>query len=330
MTDIKSVSIVIATYNPNVEVLKELLDSLLNQSHPICDIYIIDDHSFKPITYDDKRIKVIRLDRNHGPAHARNIALEYITSEYVAFTDSDCVVPNNWVRDLLSRFNESEYSGVTGPYDEYKSYHNIIKRLENNFFRSLQLQKETPYSYATTANWITKTNYIKECNGFEVYRSGLNDFNNYFNEDGELANKIIKKYSKKVLWSPSVTVSHNIDTRLTNIFYKQFMLVRGICLSNQRNQLNGGEGFILPTVDRKLIATIPIFILPLTIISNHFLYMALALMLISNITYYKKNLLILPFAMTFHIISCSTWILAGITSSIEVLTLKFICRKDSI
>lgn len=88
-----AISVVMTVYNCD-KYLSQAVDSILQQTWSDFELIIVDDgstdNSLKILeAYDDSRIRIIVSEKNYGVAHARNIGLEYCTSEYVAFMDSD-------------------------------------------------------------------------------------------------------------------------------------------------------------------------------------------------------------------------------------------------
>ena len=86
-----------AAYNAE-KTIAQAINSLLHGNHP-CKIYIVDDASRVPVSdviraQDASRVEIIRLDRNAGPAGARNAGLARILAnghEFVAIMDADDV-----------------------------------------------------------------------------------------------------------------------------------------------------------------------------------------------------------------------------------------------
>ncbi len=86
------ISVVIPSYNTPKEHLQSLYDSLLNQKLEDFEVIICDDCSDTDF-YDiitDSRFKIVRMDKNGGPARCRNYGAKLATSEKLFFTDSDC------------------------------------------------------------------------------------------------------------------------------------------------------------------------------------------------------------------------------------------------
>ncbi|MCS7231444.1 MAG: glycosyltransferase [Elusimicrobiota bacterium] len=57
---------------------------------------------------------VIELKNCKSPGEARNKALEIAKGEYVLFTDADCVVKNDWIKQIISPFEKDEKIGIVG------------------------------------------------------------------------------------------------------------------------------------------------------------------------------------------------------------------------
>ncbi len=328
MKQIKEISVIIASYNPKVEILGQLLNSLLKQTHSIHEIIIVDDGSDKPIQFVEERVKIIRLSENFGPAYARNIGVNNVKTEYTAFIDSDCIPKQNWIELLFNKFDTNLYSGISGPYGNVPKDHTLLMKLENTFFKSLQLSREQTYNYATTANWITKTDYIRKAGLFKVYQSGITRFNNYFNEDGELATSIISLTNKPILWSPSVTVEHHISERLSTLVKKQAQLVRGILLSNSQK---GSKDSSFPTLRKKILATLPLISYVLLFVSGaSFIYTFIILTVLTNISFHKSNLKVLPASIMFHALIIHLWVVVGLSTVTEILLIRYIFKIDPV
>lgn len=112
-SDIK-VSVVIPFYN-RINLLTKSIESVLKQTHKNLEIILINDGSTEDIdkiieyTKTDKRIKLINLDENKGPAHARNVGIEKATGEYVAFLDSDDEFLPEKIEEQLTEMSLTQY-----------------------------------------------------------------------------------------------------------------------------------------------------------------------------------------------------------------------------
>lgn len=97
------VSIITPAYNCK-NTIKETFSSVLSQSFSDWEWIIVDDCStdgsfeyLKELTKNDKRIIVIKAEKNGGTAAARNIALRHAKGRYITFLDSDDILDNNYL-----------------------------------------------------------------------------------------------------------------------------------------------------------------------------------------------------------------------------------------
>jgi mycofactocin glycosyltransferase len=56
--------------------------------------------------------RVLRRSVPGGPAAARNAAIAHVRTELIAFLDSDCVAPADWVRELAGHFEDPRVAAV--------------------------------------------------------------------------------------------------------------------------------------------------------------------------------------------------------------------------
>lgn len=88
----------------DVALVDSLLDGIARQTRS-CRALLIDDGSPRSVAW--RGVEVIRLDRNSGPAAARNRGLDRaveLGADVVAFLDADCVPADSWVAELVAAF----------------------------------------------------------------------------------------------------------------------------------------------------------------------------------------------------------------------------------
>ena len=111
-----AVTVVIPAFNAQ-RTIRQTLFAVLAQSMPAAEVIVIDDGS-TDLTAELVRSMAppIRLisQTNTGPAMARNVGIQFARTEFVAFTDSDCVPDPGWLADLLAEFDSPEIAGVGG------------------------------------------------------------------------------------------------------------------------------------------------------------------------------------------------------------------------
>lgn len=103
------VSTVVACFNHG-RYLPASVGSILVQSYPDVETIVVDDGSVDAETVDalvdlerDARVTVVRLDRNGGPAKARNAGIELATGRYVLPVDADNVLLPNAIDELVTQ-----------------------------------------------------------------------------------------------------------------------------------------------------------------------------------------------------------------------------------
>ena len=99
-------SIIIPYYNRPITI-KKLIDVLRPQLTEETEVIIVDDHSKEPLSSNDEKIKIIRLEENSGGASVpRNIGLDNAKGEYIAFIDSDDMIKSNYIEKVLEKTKE--------------------------------------------------------------------------------------------------------------------------------------------------------------------------------------------------------------------------------
>lgn len=119
MKDFPLVSIVICTFNRK-NLLSDCLTSIFSMEYPrsLYEVIIVDggsnDGTEELLTkFSDIRFVV---ERKYGLAYARNKGAELAQGSVVAYTDDDCIVDQQWLRNLVAGFKKSEsIAGVGGP-----------------------------------------------------------------------------------------------------------------------------------------------------------------------------------------------------------------------
>lgn len=138
----KKVSIIVPVYNAE-KYLTKCLESLVHQTYNDIEILCVNDASIdssKSIielySKYDNRLMLIDLEKNCGPAKARNIALDKATGDYIMFVDSDDFIAENACEILVSVAIEKDadilvFGGHAFP-DEYNAPDWIKQKLNSN------------------------------------------------------------------------------------------------------------------------------------------------------------------------------------------------------
>ncbi|MDD5006007.1 MAG: glycosyltransferase [Candidatus Omnitrophica bacterium] len=129
------ISIIVPAYNSE-KTIKKCIDSLLEIDYTNYEVFIVDDGS----TDNTKNIlsgykdKITIIENKHfGPSRCRNIAASKAKSEFLAFTDSDCIVEKNWLKELSRGFINDKVAGTGGNQLSPQDETNFGKRVQQFF-----------------------------------------------------------------------------------------------------------------------------------------------------------------------------------------------------
>ena len=127
-------SIIIPYYNVK-PYTDELLDCLAPQITDEVEVILIDDGSDKPYKTDYKWCQVYRQE-NGGASKARNAGLDRATGEYVTFIDSDDIVADDYVKQILAKtpfdYLDMSWRSLAGESAQYFAKLNSIHDKLNN------------------------------------------------------------------------------------------------------------------------------------------------------------------------------------------------------
>ena len=164
------ISIIIPTYN-RATLLYRSVNSVINQIYPNWELIIIDDASKDNTesvveSFQDKRIKYVKLNKNKGVSNARNIGLEIAKGEFLAFLDSD----DEWLPEKLVKqlevFKNTSLNSLVVVSSGY-----FIKGKDNNRFYTPNRRGYVLEDFVfgrikdyQPQCWLIKTNYVQTNN----------------------------------------------------------------------------------------------------------------------------------------------------------------------
>lgn len=166
-----TISVVVPAYNSE-KTIKKCLDSLFSQSfNKPYEVVVVDDGSkdkTAEIVKEYPKVKYV-FQKNAGPAAARNKGWKSASGEVVVFTDSDCVLDKNWLKEMVGPIDGKEVMAVGGVYDKSANEKSLLANLigEEIKYRYSKMGKYTDahgsYSLAV------KKDVLKELNGFNEF-----------------------------------------------------------------------------------------------------------------------------------------------------------------
>jgi glycosyltransferase involved in cell wall biosynthesis len=126
-----NLTVVIPSYNPSPELLKMLYESLVNQTFAQFEVILVDDASSEDSAYaciQDQRFRILRQDRNRGPAACRNLGARAASTKYLFFTDTDCELAPDTLQQVMD-----------GLQNDLILIGNTITRVETSFGKAVAL-----------------------------------------------------------------------------------------------------------------------------------------------------------------------------------------------
>lgn len=193
-------SVIIPVYNSEKKGLADCLDSLTRQSYKDFELILINDGSTdnslaicKEFERKDNRIRTINK-KNTGVSDSRNIGLGVASGEYITFIDSDDLIEQDYLKELISNSvntdlvicgikqhfsnNEKIYGTQAGLFkiDDSSAFHQLIQsRLVfgpcNKLFRT-EIIKKYNILFPTDTDYgedrIFCYNYLRHISTFRV------------------------------------------------------------------------------------------------------------------------------------------------------------------
>ena len=175
------ISLLVPTFNTPLPLLKEMIETVQNQSYKNWELCIADGsnpddlarQAIKEYAAKDKRIQVTYLDQNYGISGNTNKALEIATGDYTAMYDHDDFLELNALYEIVNVLNEKKYDIVYTDEDKFSmsSMHFEDPNLKPDF--SIDLLRSHNY---ITHLFVVRTDILKGIGGFHKEYDGSQDY----------------------------------------------------------------------------------------------------------------------------------------------------------
>ena len=236
----RKISIIVPVKNCK-STIKNLLDSLmeLNYSKDSVEIIVVDGNSTDG-TKEILRNYPIKVFEEPGLGlnYARNIGFKNSTGEIIAFTDGDCIVPKDWIINIVENFNDKSIGtvGVVGgtvvtgnPENIYARYiHGSIIPVMPIFKKKLVFDQIKLPHYPIGCNMAFKREVLERINGFdENFKTGFDEV--------DTLERIGKLKNFKIVCDPKVYVIHFHRSNLKDFLKQQFRYGLGESLFRKKH-----------------------------------------------------------------------------------------------
>jgi cellulose synthase/poly-beta-1,6-N-acetylglucosamine synthase-like glycosyltransferase len=233
-----SVTVVVPVRNGE-QTIQQLLESLqkLDYDRNKVEVIVVDGNSTDKTQEIVKKYPVnLVVEEKKGLNLARNIGIKCSNGEIVAFTDSDCIVPPDWITKIVENFKDPKVSCVGGSAkaldsDFISQYaDNSIVRLMPFFTKREELKKVKPFfRHPAGCNMAFRRKVAEEVGYFDENIQ-------YGFDEVEFADRICRAGYKMVL-DPDVLVWHKHRSTLKEFLKQNFQYGKGSGLVFKRNRL---------------------------------------------------------------------------------------------
>jgi glycosyltransferase involved in cell wall biosynthesis len=145
------------------DTIKKCIDSLLRLNYPSKEIWVSDaystDGTWEILERYKRKIKFFRIKGNAPKAH--NYVIRKVKTPFLAFTDADCVVDKNWLRNLINGFTSKDIIATAG----YCSTPKKVNWLQKLIGKELEARFKKHFKFlphAPTMNFCVRTKIAKK------------------------------------------------------------------------------------------------------------------------------------------------------------------------
>lgn len=225
-------SVIIPSYNQK-HVIFDALSSIMRQQTSFeFEVIVVEstgDDTADLIEQRFPEVRVIRLSQRAFPGTARNQAIKIARGEYLAFTDTDCIVHPEWLEQLI----ESHKRGyrVVGGLVRNGTPGDILGTLDYLLEFSDLIKPKTSLNntHFGTCNVSFNRNVFK--------KHGL--FIDQVKGSDSLYCRLVKRQGEHLFHQPKAVIWHRNRTHLKKIMQNQYELGYGAAVNRHRYHLKG-------------------------------------------------------------------------------------------
>lgn len=182
------ISVVIPLFNKGNYIVETLEALLISDLDRIIEVIVVDDSStddslLKVENVKDDRIKIIKVEKNSGPSHARNLGVSFSKYKYVFFLDADDLVHQDLIRVLVELVNKQCDFACVDIKFTIDSKANLTSNIPQSF--SYEVLNKYAYHRLLIRNIFLFTASSTLINKDAFYSIGGFDTSSNFTEDAE-------------------------------------------------------------------------------------------------------------------------------------------------
>jgi len=208
-------SVIIVTYNPDMHLLRENIESLTSDVKTKYEIWVIDNNKQSKIKnyVSELNINYIKLKRNYGLTAGRNVGIIHAKGEILIFLDDDAIPGKNFIDEHIKAHTENNISALRG-----KCLPRTNSTLNHFAFHYDLGDGMIPYCINLEGNSSFKKDILLEVGGFNSELKGAGG-----HEGLELSKKIIDRTKDihSVIYWPDAIIYHDYSKSLIHYLKKQ-------------------------------------------------------------------------------------------------------------
>lgn len=238
-----SVSVVIPVHN-RFEEIRNLLDSLKDQSYDDFEVVIVDDGSSPPVAEmvqtnaSPFEMRIVRLDTCGGVGRARNVGVTSAKGSLIVFVDSDSVVcSSDWIRRHVAAHGDKTcvvHGRVNGIHTTYAGYSDGY----SNWFTSCGARRQVLTNRHVPANNTSIPRQV-----FDIV--GLFDEELTVMEDVDWAFRCLS-HGVDLVYDPDIPVGH-VDRSTFRALWRHYRLFGLVTLTVRSRNPGSPRGWMFPS-----------------------------------------------------------------------------------
>jgi glycosyltransferase involved in cell wall biosynthesis len=207
------VSVVIPVFNGGPDLEKCLL-ALKQSDYPLHECLLVDDASTDGMVNPAAEAigaRVIRLERQSGPAKARNLGVEEANGDIIFFTDADVILHPQAIGEAVKALeSDADLAAVFGSYDDQPGHLSFLSQYRNLFHHWVHQTGSAEASTFWTGCGAIRRDVFLQINGFSQ------DYDRPSIEDIEMGSRL-RRSGHRIRLLKNMLGKHMKDWRFWNM-----------------------------------------------------------------------------------------------------------------
>ena len=212
--DYPYVSIIIPAYNAQ-DTLQRCLDSIMRIDYPgeRREVILVNNNSHDATEDIAQRYPItVVYEKMQSSYAARNRGIQHAKGDILAFTDTDCIVTPQWIKTLLTSYDNPEIGCFAGNIKSYQP-----KTLAECFAAKDEENHNQKRSLKT--GYLPAANTANVAYRKEVFQKiGLFKSNLKSGGDAELTWRLVRHGGYKIIYVPEAVVYHQHRTSIADLY----------------------------------------------------------------------------------------------------------------